>query len=514
MKNSKLAKKLKKKQQKKSKKCTPSQAPSKKSERDTNSNTTKIDLESFSIDIESYKYDSEESETSDKLKKYLSQSDNLITVLQLLWKYVNSIGATAEITSITSGASLFSVINEIKNREKQFKSKQPIAKVKLKLKGKDKEDNKISREFTVKIYHIGHLKKIIAFNKHNRAALVILHETVIQQLVNSWENLLGDIFKWFITNKPDGIDSSKKISYADLLNFSSLEDAKNLVINEEIKNFLSKKDTKEQIKFFKDKLKFNFESQFPLLNNLYEIILRRHIIVHAGGLITAEYLSRVKPFNVVDTKNLKEGEYLDVPAKYVIELWDTIYSAGVIFAHLVGKKLFIGNEKEEEAIDDFLNNAAFLNLKSRQYKCAKTILEYAEKTRIPNTTQYWTLKLNIAQTYKWLGLEEECSKHLSSVDWKASNSVFQLCVAALTEDNKSFKEKLKSAINEGLITITELFEWPIFQKIRQGENFKQIVEDVVGYELPSTKDILEPKILDFKPSKTLSELWKIYKDES
>ena len=58
--------------------------------------------------------------------------------------------------------------------------------------------------------------------------------------------------------------------------------------------------------------------------------------------------------------------------------------------------------------------------------------------------------VNLAQTYKWQGLEKDCRDLLRSQDWEATSDDFRLCVAVLEDEDA--EQYLVSAVRSGNIT--------------------------------------------------------------
>jgi hypothetical protein len=130
----------------------------------------------------------------------ISQKFN--TVLQMQWKYMHSIGAVAQNTAISNLASLPILLREVIEREKiagQYEI--PIAEAEFKITIRDKNKNEETKEIMAKVYDHSHLISLDEFRQYNNAALKILNESALQQIVNAYENLLCELCKRSI-NRP------------------------------------------------------------------------------------------------------------------------------------------------------------------------------------------------------------------------------------------------------------------------------------------------------------------------
>ncbi|KAF0187552.1 MAG: hypothetical protein FD168_2554 [Desulfobulbaceae bacterium] len=253
-----------------------SHAPNASSTNNSNEIKEKIEIDSLVFSI-SYLGDGKKDDKKETLledaKKLHNIGHDFTTVLQMLWKYINSIGMLAQSTSNTSMATIFLLLNEISNTERKESGKH-IAEISLKLSGKDTNGEEKVENKKIKIFNKEHLSKIIEFNNHNQAASTILHETAIQQLVNAWEKLLADLINWFYCKNPDKISDKKNITFNKLLQITDLDELKQTIIDSEIKSFIGENTTQEQIKFFDDTFKTNFNSSYKKFDQL---ILLRHI---------------------------------------------------------------------------------------------------------------------------------------------------------------------------------------------------------------------------------------------
>ena len=116
------------------------------------------------------------------------------------------------------------------------------------------------------------------------------------------------------------------------------------------------------------------------------------------------------------------------------------------------------------------------------------------------------VRVNLAQTYKWQGRNEDCEKLLCEHDWEAANDQFRLCVAVLREQEDA-EQYLARAAGSGAIRLSDLYEWPLFTKFRQQEEFSAIVERVFGRDARPPLEKFPASLLNFSHEETLRELF-------
>ena len=444
-------------------------------------------------------------------------AQNFNTVLQMLWKYMHSIGAVAQKTSIANLASLPVLLDKVVEREKNAtETESPIAEVEFIIVIRDENNVENTTEITANVYEFKHLESLNEFRQYNDAALKILNESALQQIVNAYENVICELLTWHFHNNPDAAPKDKEISYRELLSFSSLEDAKRHVIAKEIENFLKRKGTDEQLKYIKNELKADVPSYFKQLHEFKEIILRRHAIVHAGGIASAEYMRRSKDIKGIDLSKISEGKNLPLDAKYVMNSWNVIYAMGMILLHLVAKECARSkhSKKEENEADKVLINSSFNCIQNNQLDAAELILKYSHKLRLAEDPSDLMVIINLAQTLRWKGDIEGCKRLLRSKVWSAYSSLFQLCVAALEDDENSFKTLLFDIATQKVISITDLCEWPVFKLMRSKENFQIWVKESFGEEIISVAELFKPKVVHINPEKTLVALIDYLQNDS
>lgn len=475
----------------------------------SNKETIELTGVAFNISLFNDNKSIKDDDSNTKLIKDLVRNGrDFTTVLQMLWKYINSIGLLAETTSITSIGTLIVLLDEIKHIARN-RTDKPLAELEIELLGKNTDNKEKVNKQKVKIYDPSHFVKIMEFKQHNQAALSILHETAIQQLVNAWEKLLAGILAWYYQNNHDKITKDKSISYNKILQFSNLDEAKQEVIDQEVKHFL-KKNTAEQIKFLNDSFGINFQSIFQKTDYLHELIFSRHLIVHYGSTTTNEYLNNINKLKNTRLEPQEIGRKIKITPNYIISSWGTIYVAGVMLIHSIAKKI---HHDSHHVYDDFLNNSAFKNIQKNQLNSAITLLEYAKVRRIQDTKLSWIMKLNLAQAYKWNGEEEKCNEILDSNEWDVANVLFELCVSSLRNCPEEFAAHMKEAAQKKKINITELYEWPIFLTMRKHDNFNKWVEDAFGYKLNKYRELIDHKVIDYTPDLTAKMLINYFEEK-
>lgn len=431
-----------------------------------------------------------------------------ITSLQLLWNYIKSVAGVAYKTNSTNLVSLMVLLSEVAAHGRKYADSDEcmaIADATITFRSNNEESQ---TNISCRVFDSHHLSQLRNHTKYYNAAKGILFESAIQQLANTYEYLIGELLRQHLRSDPDAAPKDQSITYRNLLTFASLDEAKDHVIEKEVVSFIKNKNTSEQLTYIKDELHADLSSHFRKLPELKEMILRRHMIVHTGGIATTIYrreLSKIKGYKGTVSE---VGSKLPLSSEYVEESWATTYSAGVILLHIVARRYAqtLHNKDDENVADDVLLDAAYQAIVNEQYGAAEAILLYASKLRLASDTHDLMVCVNLAQTLKWQGKITECEEVLGKRDWDAANIKFQLCVAALRQDWKSFEKLLPMVAAQRKIEIHDMIDWPVFKEARKLEEYSRWVQTAFNQDiLPEDEDFI-PSILNFDADSSLEKI--------
>ena len=430
------------------------------------------------------------------------------TRLQLLLTYRREIAAVAIGTSFANVVSLFALLSEMAAASRKRNATDALASFSFDIAFEDAEGN--AHQFSTRgpIYEHHHFKAVADRAKYHDAALRLLYETTVQQLVNSYERLIGDIARAHIFENTRVAAKDQTLTYEQILEFASLDEIKRAVVEAQVTDLIRNQDTLQQLKWLSDQLgrDVDVRSQYPNVNAFRGLELRRHAIVHAGGMATSEYLRRLKALG--EHESASEGTQLELSSTYIEDAWDNVYALGMVTVHLasVARARRLKDAEQEANADARLNEAAFWAIGQQRYRAAEAILEYANRRTLAKTTCALMVRVNLAQTYKWQGRNEDCEKLLCEHDWEAANDQFRLCVAVLREQEDA-EQYLARAAGSGAIRLSDLYEWPLFTKFRQQEEFSAIVERVFGRDARPPLEKFPASLLNFSHEETLRELF-------
>lgn len=313
---------------------------------------------------------------------------------------------------------------------------------------------------------------------------------MVVSFVSMYDAFLGNIIKAIYKTVPDQLkDCNREISINEILQFESIDDAKERIIEKEVESVIRNSHS-EQLDWFKNKLKCPFKD-FATYGQFIEITERRNLFVHTDGIVSRQYISVCKENGVDEISKIKVGDKLDVTPDYLTRCYNVLFEVGVKLGIIVWRKLRKGDEKA----DYYLNTICYNLLKQERYGLAKTMLHFATDV-IKNPANEEVRRMfiiNKALAYYLSGEKNTCKAILDKEDWSASTGMFQLAIEVLKENYKLAADKMESAKSD--FDSSAYYEWPLFNVFRESDEFKSKYEELFGqgfeYKEPKKENIEE-----------------------
>ncbi len=347
------------------------------------------------------------------------------------------------------------------------------------VKSTDKEGNEITN------IDFQHLNKYLDLEKkasNSQLAQKIMQRNFIVSLVSQFDAYLGSLIRKIFIIKPELLNSSEKnLSFAKLSEFESIDEAKEHIIEKEIESVLRESHS-TQFKWLENKLGIPLNKDLPSWQNFIEITERRNLFVHSNGIVSSQYISNCTKHEVEFNTIVSTGQILEVNEKYIKLAYCCLYEIGVKLSQVIWRKLL--PDSIEEA-DSSLNSIIYNLLQKKEYKLAINLSDFATTILKKHSSQEFKLvfAVNKAQSYKWDGQSEICSKMMNSMDWSAMSDKFKLAKAVLVDDfDNAYKIMRKIGKDEEEMEQFGYQEWPLFQEIREEDQFKEVYKEIYGVE--------------------------------
>ena len=252
-------------------------------------------------------------------------------------------------------------------------------------------------------------------------------------LVSEYDTFLGKLLNSLYSIRPELLSSSDRaLSFSQLSAFSSLEQARAYVVEKEIETFLRKSHS-EQFDWLEKKFELPLRKNLPAWSDFIEVTERRNLFVHAGGIVSSQYVQNCRDHGVAHHSGVHVGTELGVPAEYFRHAHAVLLEIGVKLGQVLWRKL---RPAEIEHADIALSDITYDLLEANSFELAKTLLDFAHLTLKKHASERDELVflVNRAQAYKWSGDSESAVKMLNDIDWSAKSEAFQLAYAVLTDN--------------------------------------------------------------------------------
>ena len=334
------------------------------------------------------------------------------------------------------------------------------------------EDKKV---FNIPVERQGRVRKLRQQSSSLRKSVTLIPRNFLVSFVSEFDCFLGSLLRVIYTKRPELLnDSSKQITYSDLLAYESLEDAKEQVLEKEIESILRKSHS-EHFTTLENKFKIKLRKGLDIWNEFIEITERRNLFVHANGMVSSQYL-KICEQHGKDVSQLTVGEKLKVDPVYLNQASKVIYEISVKIAHVLWRKLF---PEEREDADNNLNEICFELVSKGKNSLASELLEFAiSLPKHHSDTIKRMMAINLAQAYKRSDRESKCEEVLKRFDWSATGYEFKLAVSVLRGEYDQASKLLRTVVNAEDLSEEQVIDWPLFKEFRKSSEFLTVFKEL------------------------------------
>jgi hypothetical protein len=333
--------------------------------------------------------------------------------------------------------------------------------------------------YTVTAEHASKVKRLRNRRDQGRHAGTIIPRSFIVALISQYDSFLGRLVRALFLLKPEVLNAADRtLTFAQLTQFKSVADARDFIVEKEVETVLRKSHA-EQFDWLENKFDIQLRAGLTAWPRFIEVTERRNLFVHSDGVVSSQYLQVCQKQGCDLHGGLTVGQTLDVDPDYFIDAYRCILEIGVKLAHVLWRKLA---PEEREAADQNLNEISFELINNENFEMARRLLDFATCVlKQYSSEQYRRIYLiNRAQTYKWLGRDDEALAVLEAEDWSASSDKFGLTVAVLRDEFAAAAALMRKVGRDGEMKREYYEEWPVFREFRKSEPFAQAYEAVFG----------------------------------
>lgn len=340
------------------------------------------------------------------------------------------------------------------------------------------EDGSLKRYIVPEGYYSRHNKLKGMFSDFAIFASALPNMTLVS-VVSLFDAYLARILKNLFLLKPEQlISSGRQITFAELIEFGSIENAQQYFIEKEIEAFLRESHATqfEQL----EKRIGSPLTKLPAWKDFIELTERRNLLVHCDGMVSAHYIQTCLKHGVTLPDNITVGDQLHTSPEYYQNACDCVAEIGLKLNQVIWRKLL--PDELESAENSFIEITYDL-LIAKEYSLAEKLLALSTERSFAklNAETGLLIMVNLAIALKGQSKNKECIDLLSALDFSALSQKFKLANQVLREDFAGAAETMEKIGNKGEVAEVNYREWPLFQWFRKTNEFKQAFEKIYGY---------------------------------
>jgi hypothetical protein len=314
------------------------------------------------------------------------------------------------------------------------------------------------------------------------AAQYVVPQSFLVALVSRYDALLGGLVGVLFRFRPETLKSSERVlTFAQLVEFDSIDGAREFVIEKEIETLL-RKSHPEQFEWLEKKFEIQLRKDLPSWTDFVEVTERRNLFVHADGVVSFQYLTNCKAEEVVLGAEVKPGAVLVVSQTYFRKAHRVVFEIGVKLAQVLWRKIA---PKESEDADYQLLFLADDLLVDGKFDLAKILLDFADTTLAKrHATEWYRLKflVNRALAYRLSGDKGKCAEILASQDWTAAGDAFKLAEHVLSERFEAAATLMKKIGAASEPHKGDYLNSPMYSEFRKNPLFARTFGGIFGAE--------------------------------
>lgn len=243
----------------------------------------------------------------------------------------------------------------------------------------------------------------------------IVPRTFLVSLVSQFDAFLGRLIKQLFNLKPEALDVAEgTLTFSQLVEFGSIENAKDYVVEKEIESVLRRSHA-EQFDWLENKFGLKLRVNLHAWPVFIELTERRNLFVHSNGLVSRQYLNVCKRHGSALEPDARLGKSLGVTREYFETAHECLFEIGVKLAQVLWRKL---TPDDLDGADQNLLGVGYELLDEARYRLARCLLDFSTETlkRHGKEDVRLSMVVNRAQAYKWSGDDDSATRIISEVD--------------------------------------------------------------------------------------------------
>lgn len=423
-------------------------------------------------------------EVKESEMRYVTQVETKeLRDLELSFEKIQSL-FSSEMNSIKTTANDIVPLMIDKDKKTEENIKNLLSKINKKL----NENAELDEEDSIQVLK-DFFKEIKNIKVENSSKVII--KSLFLNVFSEFDSFLNNLLRHIFMNKANLIKSSEKVfSVHEIMEYNSIDDFKNQVIDKEIDSLI-RKSYIEQFNHYEKKFNIKTLKSFPNWGKFVEITQRRNIIMHCDGKVTAQYYEHCCNHNCLPGE-VSINDRLDLTYEYLIDAITIVNEVGNKLLHVLWRKQF---PDEHIIANRNLQNYLYNLLELKDFELAKVMGEFScnLKSYSEKIDEYFFV-VNYAIALKQLGLTSELDLLISKYDWSSVQNEFKLAKYILMDEEEKIEEiMVRIGSNSDLFSKKNYLTFPIFEFINEKEYFRDAFSNV--FELDYETQLIEMKIM-------------------
>jgi hypothetical protein len=289
------------------------------------------------------------------------------------------------------------------------------------------------------------------------SAIAIVYNSLLTQAISAFEVLVSGIVTRFYVAHPDALGTdTKEFSLAELRTFEDIDDAADALIATRVAALMFG-GLDDWSAWFKKNSEENLGALAMNWSDVVEAFQRRHVVIHNGGLVSRQYLSRVPE------ATLALGQRMPIDPAYLQNAFDQLDMLGTV----LGVRAWGAwhPDERDQAAAAILQRSYESMLISR-WSEAECLCSAAANFKCPAMLKE-ALKVNGWNSRSELYGLEHVHAEVEAWDVSASADRFKLAKLVLLGELEEASSMADTLLERKELERGELAEWPVLRRLRE-----------------------------------------------
>jgi len=300
----------------------------------------------------------------------------------------------------------------------------------------------------------------------------ILYKTSFVMLISYFDYLMSDIIWCYYKTFPGALSGKELfISLNDLNRCGDKDEAIEYILSKKVDSVLYG-NLNNQLNFFRSEFKIGLNKGIVKWDAINEAVERRNLIAHNNGIVNRRYINNVKRL----AKGIKNGDFLDVDARYLKNIFEEVFLAGIVLAENCWRKWL---KTETEGADDILVNEAGKAIYWEDWNLVERLCLYARGIPQSDGIDIDTIEIYYCHALKKQGKRDKMEAELEKFRRKELNPLDMAMVCALVDDKDGFYKCVEDLAELGKPSKESFigdFDWPILMDMRNDKDYIERIE--------------------------------------